>query len=231
MEERIARMNLLEGNKIKDVIVSEDKTEVLFIMYNAGIVKMYHDQDCCESVWLEDVSGDWDDIKNTEIIEFRKTKSTDKQFYKTDEILDDSVTWTFYTFRTIKGDVTLRWCGTSNGYYSEEVLLEPVNIQREYLDVLKKNKTLKRKLSETIPQDGLEKIKAENSNLRSKVYKANLALEEERLKVDILYSLSDKFYNRYMELKGLKGKEDQAKVVKTCRLDDRDWETIKNIYF
>ena len=36
-------------------IVSEDKTEVLFIMYNAGIVKMYHDQDCCESVWLEDV--------------------------------------------------------------------------------------------------------------------------------------------------------------------------------
>ena len=34
---------------------------------------------------------------------------------------DDSFTWTFYRFTTAKGQVVVRWCGESNGYYSEYV--------------------------------------------------------------------------------------------------------------
>ena len=77
---------------------------------------MEHIQDCCESVWIEDVVGDLDDLIGNPIL--------------VAECVEGEVTYdnwggdqqyTFYKIDTVKGGVTIRWNGSSNGYYSISV--------------------------------------------------------------------------------------------------------------
>lgn len=75
-----------------------------------------HEQDCCERVWLEDVTGDLSDLEGTPILSAVCESNTS-------DTEGGDQTWTFYHLRTIKGTVTLRFCGESNGYYSTSVTL------------------------------------------------------------------------------------------------------------
>lgn len=92
-----------------------------------GSYKFFHYQDCCESVYIEDVCGDLEDLVDTPILVAEERTSGNFEDPDRDACYDDYVLWTFYEFRTIKGSVTVRWFGESNGYYSVDVTFEEID--------------------------------------------------------------------------------------------------------
>jgi hypothetical protein len=82
---------------------------------------MYHDQSCCEAVYIESIIGDLSDLVGTPILVAEERSSVEDGSHAPLNLSDDCYEWTFYELRTIKGSVTIRWYGTSNGYYSTSV--------------------------------------------------------------------------------------------------------------
>lgn len=92
--------------------------EIVFTLEDGTQYKMYHSQDCCEYVRIEDITGDVDDLIGYPItLAEESTNSTEPPAGGSDE----SYLWTYYRLATVKGYVTIRWFGSSNGYYSESV--------------------------------------------------------------------------------------------------------------
>tara|TARA_R110002167_G_C12525623_1_gene638633 strand:+ start:49 stop:462 length:414 start_codon:yes stop_codon:yes gene_type:complete len=120
----------LEGLVVKEIKGNRGDDELVFVIDNDDEYVMYHEEDCCETVYVEDVCGYLSDIIGYPIINAYETTDRD---YKPDTIYGDdwsyeeSQTWTFYNISTIKGSVTIRWYGSSNGYYSESVSFKKVN--------------------------------------------------------------------------------------------------------
>ena len=107
--------------------------EIVFEEMDGTIYKLCHEQDCCESVEIEDIVGDLDDLVGSPILladevsnhwDAPDTAKVMHALIGSDEPkspYDESWTWTYYKLATIKGHVDIRWYGTSNGYYSESV--------------------------------------------------------------------------------------------------------------
>ena len=98
--------------------ISKTHEEIYFKVSETERYKMYHEQDFCESVIIEDICGELEWLIGEPILRAEKRTDEDRK-NNVDE--DESFTWTFYELATIKGSVTIRWYGTSNGYYSESV--------------------------------------------------------------------------------------------------------------
>jgi len=78
-----------------------------------------HQQDCCETVRINDIVGDLQDLCGTPLMLAEEVRGETPVDFE--EEYHESVTWTFYKFATRKGYVDVRWLGESNGYYSESV--------------------------------------------------------------------------------------------------------------
>ena len=85
------------------------------------VYRMYHSQDCCESVYLEDICGEIQDLIGSPILQAEESCNSKENPSGFDTQYQDSFTWTFYRLTTMKGQVVLRWYGSSNGCYSESV--------------------------------------------------------------------------------------------------------------
>lgn len=117
------------GRKVANVTQIDDSyygDVVQFEFADGSVAKMYHAPECCEYVYLEDVCGDFADLIGYELLVAETRESDGKQDpavpSETESV--ESFTWTFYTFRSNRGTVDLRWYGYSNGYYSEEVTVK-----------------------------------------------------------------------------------------------------------
>lgn len=96
----------------------DDKYSIYFETLEGEKYLMEHQQDCCESVSIEDIVGDVEDLLNSPILMAEESSNSDEEAKNG---WAESYTWTFYKLATIKGYVTIRWYGESNGYYGESV--------------------------------------------------------------------------------------------------------------
>jgi len=121
-------LNQLVGKTLKNIEVNRNNDEIFFETDKGEKFKMYHSQDCCESVTIEDIEGDLEDLIGSPLTMAEEAVSSDENPVGVNvPDYQESYTWTFYKFATIKGYVTIRWYGESNGYYSEGVDISKAN--------------------------------------------------------------------------------------------------------
>ena len=117
----------LKGKTLTAVEVSSDRGEVTFTVADGQKFRLYHSQICCESVDVESVAGDLADLIGSPLLQAEEVSNSDTWPEGVEKACEpESFTWTFYKLATVKGSVTIRWYGTSNGYYLERVSFEEV---------------------------------------------------------------------------------------------------------
>jgi len=124
------------GKTFVQVTGSVGDGEMTFETANGERFMFAHSQDCCESVDINDIVGDLQDLMDSPLLLAEEVQGETPVDF--DEGDHESVTWTFYKFATRKGYVDVRWLGESNGYYSEgvDLFVEGVVVPGEHQPTL-----------------------------------------------------------------------------------------------
>lgn len=106
----------LIGKQLTSIVRSEvDGNDALtFTCDDGSVYQMTHSQNCCESVSIEDICGDLDTLTLAPIMKAEETSNGSETDWGDEQ-------WTFYHIGTMYRTVTIRWYGSSNGYYSTSV--------------------------------------------------------------------------------------------------------------
>jgi hypothetical protein len=100
----------LRGKTLTKVTPSETADEILFETSDGLKYRMCHFQDCCESVGINEIAGDLDDLIGREIKHVEES-----------DVEQDNYLSTFYTLRTDAGTVQITWGANLDTYYSTNV--------------------------------------------------------------------------------------------------------------
>lgn len=112
----------LAGKTLTKVDASDEN--IWFYTTENKAVRLWHQQECCESVSVEETVGDLSDLVGSPILRAEVRTEDGESSY-------GDLRYTFYELATIKGCVTIRWYGRSNGYYSTRVELTEYDVDDE----------------------------------------------------------------------------------------------------
>jgi hypothetical protein len=115
MRKQIKVFDNLIGETIIDLVVDTANKEVQLHLLCGRSFKLYHNQDCCEEFSVEGIDGGIEGILNSPLL-LAEHVSIHKEV---DGYGSETSHW--YKLGMIKDTITLRFIGSSNGYYSEAV--------------------------------------------------------------------------------------------------------------
>ena len=149
MRYKEVEFSILKGTIITSIEGGKDSDELIFHLMDGRKFKMFHEQSCCENVAIEDICGEFEWLLDSPIL-IAEERTNEENPLNPDYKEYGDFMWTFYEIATLKGAVTIRWYGSSNGYYSiavsfvelgednmqSEVSLDDLNIIIQCMDAL-----------------------------------------------------------------------------------------------
>lgn len=98
--------------------VDDHSEQIVFTTDKGRIYKLCPNQDCCENFYIESIMGDLGNLLGLPIVRAKEDSEWGEP-----PLNESSPTcvWSLYRFSTLKASVTIRWCSSSDGYYSESV--------------------------------------------------------------------------------------------------------------
>ena len=99
--------------------VDESDGDLLLTTQSGRQIRFYHDQECCESVYIEDQDGEWHELIGKVL-----TNVSESSDFSDDDL--DCVQKTEFAFTADDTTVVSKWHGESNGYYSTDVSIREI---------------------------------------------------------------------------------------------------------
>lgn len=105
--------------------IESDTEEVRIVLADGRNVRLYHCQDCCESVEIAQIDGDLQRLVGHELqAAYMTYEEKDPAGMDWCDRLDVCLAHNFLHLRSHAGDVCVRWDGWQSGYYSDSITFD-----------------------------------------------------------------------------------------------------------